>query len=138
MVTSLRRKEDWQKCLSEYITERRHAPFQWGVNDCLAFVAKGVERLTGTDFYKDYSDYNDEASANNMLSRNGGVEGIINACLGQGRADYMKAKRGDVVIVQAPLLMAGLVDDSGQYVMVVSERGMIKLPLRNIIKYWSY
>lgn len=113
-------------------------PFEWGVNDCLAFVAKGVERLSGIDFYQHYSDYTDEQTADEMLNRNNGVEGIITACLGKGRADILKAKRGDVVIVRAPKLMAGLVDDSGQWVMVVSEKGMIKLPLRNIIKYWSY
>lgn len=132
------RKENWPLLLSNYLAERRKMAFEWGVNDCLAFVAKGVERLTGETLYEAFSDYHDEESAKEMLALNGGVQGIISHYLGQGSRDVLYAKRGDVVTVRMPELTAGLVDDTGQRIALVSPEGLIRVPLKNAVKFWSY
>lgn len=114
-------------------------PFEWGVNDCLAFVAKGVSQLTGIDMYGPYSAYYDEATANQMLKENGGAEGIISKSLGHsGSRDIMHAGRGDVVIAKLPLVTAGLVDDTGQHIAFVTEQGLRRVPLKYAWRVWSY
>lgn len=136
MVT---RKENWPILLSEYLTERRKMTMEWGKHDCMAFVAKGVEALTGHDFFKDYSDYNSAESAKTMVDANGGITGIICKCLGHnGSRNILTAKRGDVVIVKTPEVVGGLVDDSGANIVLITAQGLIKLPLQRAWRVWSY
>ncbi len=135
MVT---RFDDWPNRLSQYLQEKQHQPFQWGVNDCMSFTAGAVYRLTGTDFFTDYSDYYDEISAYNMLRENGGVKGIISRCLGAGKLNPLQAQRGDVVVVKIPEMVGGIVDDSGQRIAVVTPQGLTRLPLEKAVRYWSY
>ena len=131
------RYEDWPKRLSNYLAERKNMPFEWGVNDCMAFVAKGVEAITGTDFFPDFSNYTDEISAFEMLSANGGAAGIISKCLGSSTKDIMKANRGDVVLFRMPEITAGIVDDSGQAIALVSKDGLLRLPLSKAYRVWK-
>lgn len=132
------RLPDWPMRLSNYLSERAKMPFSWGDNDCLSFTAKAVEELTGVDFYKDYSDYHDEESAAIMLKNNGGAKGIITACLGEGKRSILSAKRGDVVVVKIPDYTAGIVDDTGQRIALVTPKGLMRIPLKRAIMYWSY
>lgn len=134
----VKRFENWPMLLSEYIKERKKAPFQWGYNDCLMFVSHGVERLTGHNFYEPYSNYTDEAGAKEVLAQNGGVIGIIKTCLGQGTTNILTAKRGDVAIIKLPEITAALVDDTGQSILVITEQGWSKLPLSRASRIWSY
>ena len=136
MVT---RFDDWVPRLSAYIADRQNMDFEWAVHDCMAFVAKCVEALTGTDFFQDFSDYTDEASAKVMLENNGGPFGIINTCLGMGSKDILSAGRGDVVVVDMPEgLTGGIVDDSGQFITLISPEGLRRVPLDQAIRVWSY
>jgi hypothetical protein len=134
----VKRLENWPKLLSHFLAERAKMPFEWGVNDCMAFAAKGVEALTGHDFFSLYSDYTDEASAIEMLRRNGGVSGIITACLGIGTDKVMTARRGDVALVRVDGHTGGLVDDSGQRVALVTKDGLIRVPLSAAVRVWGY
>jgi len=136
MVT---RKDNWPMLLSEYLKERRDMPFQWGIHDCMMFLAYGVERLTGEAFYPPYSNYETEEGAKLMLAQNGGVTGIITTCLGDPHKDFMRARRGDAVIVKMPEIAGGIVDDSGQRIAAVSLKdGLVKLPLSQALRIWSY
>ena len=132
------RLDDWPSRLSAYLRERKKMPFQWHVNDCMSFTAKAVEALTGIDYFSHYSDYHDEETARQMLAKNGGVVGIITKCLGKGSREVAKASRGDVVIVKAPEVLAGIVDDSGQRIVGIGETGFIYMPLKKAWRYWSY
>lgn len=113
-------------------------PFEWGGQDCMAFAAKGVEALTGHDFFAQYSDYTDEESAEEMLARNRGVIGIITACLGTSSDMILTAKRGDVVIVAMPEITAGIVDDTGQRIALVQRDGLVRVPLMSAMRVWGY
>lgn len=134
----VKRLENWPIKLSHFLRARREMPFAWGTNDCMAFVSGCVKELTGTDYFPDYSDYEDEESANSMLFTNGGVDGIVTACLGGGHDKWKMAQRGDVALVNLPYPMGGIVDDSGQKIAVVTEGGMIRVPLSKAQKIWSY
>lgn len=132
------RLDGWQKLLSDYLAERRNMPFEWGKQDCMAFVAKGVEALTGHDFFTEYSDYHDEESAAALLARNRGVAGIIIACLGESSKNILEATRGDVVLVNTPELSGGIVDDSGRHIALVNRQGLIRVPLSAAVRVWGY
>lgn len=135
MVT---RKENWPSLLSGYLQEHRRKPFSWAENDCMSFVSKCVERLTGHDFLKDYPAYHDEESAKAVLEEHGGIVEIITACLGRGHRNILQAKRGDVVIVKTPEIAGGVVDDSGQSISLLSKEGLTTYPLKRAWRVWSY
>lgn len=133
------RKENWSALLSEYLTERRLMPFEWGKNDCMAFVSECVKKLTGHDFFPGFSDYHDEASAKLLLKKHGGPEGIIAQCLGHsGSRNLLEASRGDVVIAKMPEITGGIVDDSGRFFCAVTPIGLHRLPLTDAWRFWSY
>lgn len=138
MVEPIKRKDDWPVLLSNFLADRGKMPFEWGKNDCMAFACAAVRELTGRDFFPGFSDYHDEKSASALLERSGGVGGIIRACLGHGERNILKAKRGDVVIVKIPEKTAGIVDDSGQRIAVVTKDGLTRLPLSKAYRFWSY
>lgn len=134
----VKRVETWPRELSDYLSERKKIPFEWGKNDCLLFVAYGVARLTGKIFYKEYEGYNDEAGALDVLKLHGGVEGIINKHLGPGNRNVLTARRGDVGVAKMPEITAGLIDDSGQFLVVVTPAGIRRVPLAKVWRVWSY
>jgi hypothetical protein len=39
----------WEEALVNYITTKRHEPFEYGVNDCCLFAAGAVEAITTED-----------------------------------------------------------------------------------------
>ncbi|GAB3282694.1 hypothetical protein GCM10027347_59080 [Larkinella harenae] len=132
------RRDNWPMLYSQYLRERMKMPFQWGVNDCMNFVAKGVEAITGEDFFTPFIGYDTEETAQEKLDVHGGVIGIISAVLGPGHRQSMQARRGDVVIVKMPDITGGLVDDSGNRIALVTKNGLIRVPLSAAWRIWSY
>jgi hypothetical protein len=55
------RYDDWAVRLSLIIKARRHEPFAWGSNDCMAWAADCVEAQTGIDTLADYRGQYDSA-----------------------------------------------------------------------------
>lgn len=133
------RLEGWEKRYSKFLMERKSMSFTWGSHDCMQFVSHGVEAITGVNFYAPYSNYKTEKGAKGVLKTNGGIIGIIDKCLGKSHGNYMKAKRGDVVIVRIPEIVGGLVSDCGQKIVALSaEKGFVHLPLDRAYRVWSY
>lgn len=143
MVT---RRHGWPIFLSNYLHERMSMPFEWGKNDCMAFVSNAVYALTLHDFFPEFSNYKDQESAVEMLKANGGPAGIISKCLGhKGSNNMLMAGRGDVVIAKLPdietgelVITGGIVDDSGRFFRVAQPGGLIRYPLSSALRYWSY
>lgn len=131
------RFEDWPKRLSDYLSVHKKTPFKWGEHDCILFAAKGYEAITGIDYYSQYLPYSTEEEAKEILKSNGGFAEIIGKSLGPGHRNILKAKRGDPVLLKIPNFTCGLVDDSGQFVAVPSEGGLVKYPLSQAWRIWS-
>jgi len=72
-----------------------------------------------------------------VIEANGGPQAIISQCLGVASKDILKAKRGDVVLVKIPELTGGIVDDTGQFVALVSQQGLLKLPISRAWRTWK-
>jgi hypothetical protein len=126
------------------LRDQKDQPFQWGVNDCLMFPANVVKALTGDfdpgeGFRGTYSSY-EESQA--ILAANGGIVDFITARLGiAGTRDYLKAQRGDVVIMKTPYgIMGGVVDDSGMRIAVPmsDQNTIVRFPLEKAWRVWSY
>lgn len=132
------RFENWPLLLSNYISEKRKEPFAWGSNDCLLFIAKAFERLTGTNIYEEYLGYTTEEGAKEILNANNGVQGILTKHFGGGHRDILSAKRGDIALLKLPEFTAGLIDDSGRYALVVSPQGLLRKKIENVWRIWSY
>lgn len=134
----VKRLEDWPKRLSSFLDERRDMPFEWGKNDCLTFLAKGAESMTGNDYYSKYAGYNSEDGANEKLKEHGGIVKIIESYFGAGIRNPLKAHRGDIALIKAPEITAGIVDDSGRYVAVVTKEGLRRFPLEKAWRIWRF
>lgn len=132
------RLENWPLLLSNYLRSRKDMPFAWGSNDCMAFAAYGIEAITGEQLFGDYAGYTTEAEADALLQANDGVEGILTAVMGQPSGIIKMAKRGDIVLINAPSPTAGIVDDSGQRVALVTKNGLVRHPLVKASKFWGY
>lgn len=131
------RLDDWEKRFSSFLEEKKSVSFCWGKHDCMSFVAGAVFSITGKDFFRFYCNYHDEDSAKSMLVKNGGNIGIINACLGSGHRNILRARRGDVVVVKMPEIMGGVVDDSGQKIALVTKDGLTRVPLAKAWRIWN-
>lgn len=45
----MKRKDDWEYRLHAILQEKKHQPFEWGVNDCALFASDIMEALSGVD-----------------------------------------------------------------------------------------
>lgn len=143
---ALVRKDNWDtKDLHDFFLNRERVPFQWGANDCCIFVADAILSFTGTDIAVDFrSKYNDKDGAfATIKSVTGGnsVEDAAEYCavkFGLPELTHpLMAQRGDLVVVKnGQDLIAGIVHLNGRQVVVVSEAGLLRAPIRTIKRAW--
>lgn len=99
---SLKRFDDWPERLHEFLKGRSGAPFSWGRNDCVLFVADAVEVITGVDLAADFRDSYDSAFGAARIMR----EEFDSVSVDQIAAQFLpwcptnRAGRGDVVAVE--------------------------------------
>lgn len=99
------RRQDWPSRLFAFIEERRHAPFEWGRQDCCLFVCDGILTITGLDpaakIYR--GKYHDKLGAARLLKKHGGVEAVAEkVCAELGFVELPHpalAQRGDVAVL---------------------------------------
>lgn len=133
------RLENWPILFSQYIQERKEMPFAWGSNDCMAFIAYGVGRLTGQDFFSKYSGYTNRESAEAIIESFGGMVQILDDELGPHHTNFRKAGRADVILTkEGKQMIAGMVDENAEKILCISDRGLVKVPLNEALMIWSY
>lgn len=149
---SLRRAHYWDtRAFHNFLITRRQMPFVWGQNDCALFAADGILAITGVDIALEFRDrYSDETGALQAIRDICGGATVTDAAAycaqKHGLIELAKplfAKRGDLVIVRNNSTgfgseIAGLVHLNGKHVVSVSERGLLRLPISNIVRSWSY
>lgn len=133
----MKRLENWDKLLSDYLTAMRFTPFKWGENDCVLFAVKGVEAMTGVNTYQEYLGYKSKTGALRIIRDGGGIDAIVSKHFGPGHRNVMKAKRGDLVLIKDTDMRLGLVDDSGQFALVPADNGLVKEKLSKVWRVWS-
>lgn len=86
--------------LASYLAEVNKRPHEWGVFDCALFCAEWVRRVRGTDPAEGLrGSYADEAGAQEILARFGGMAGLATHFLGEP-CPLLHARQGDVVLFQ--------------------------------------
>ena len=127
------RISNWETALSEYINVMRHAPFEYGVNDCCMFAAGAVEAMTGVDAMAEFrGKYDSALSAAKALRDigNGSLEATIDAKFPE--VVISQAKRGDIALFDDSL---GIV--SGSFAWFVSDDGLERVQRADWQKTWS-
>lgn len=138
MVGAPTRLENWPMGLSAWLDSCRSRAFAWGECDCILFVAKAIEAMSGVNLYDTHIDYDDEAGARQTLKAHGGLEAIISAHLGAPHTARRRARRGDVALMYLPEATAGIVDDSGIKIACMGPSGLRRMPLEYGRKFWSW
>jgi hypothetical protein len=135
------RLENWHMRFSEFLRQSKDIPFEWGKNDCICFVAKAVESITGKDYLNSLDDwYSTKDGAYSFLNTHfdGQIENVFLIYLGNPKENVRFAHRGDVVLVQYNgELVGGLIDDSGRKIVCTGLKGLVRLPKSHALKYWS-
>lgn len=122
------RLEGWEMRISQYIKENENTPFEWGKNDCVLFIGKAVEIITGANYYSQFN-YSTKEEAEKIIKENNGIQGLLTKYIGKPHNNYKFACRGDIVLMRLPDITCGVVDDSGMKIACLSEKGLVRLPL---------
>lgn len=127
------RISNWETALSEYINVMRHAPFEYGVNDCCMFAAGAVEAMTGIDAMAEFRGKYDSALSAAKALRDIG-KGSLEATIDDKFPEVVisQAKRGDIALFDDSL---GIV--SGSFAWFVSDDGLERVQRADWQKTWS-
>jgi hypothetical protein len=141
-----RRHDGWATALHHAIERKKTAAFQWGEHDCCTFVCDHILDATGVDCYAEFrGQYNDQNSAFAAIQRITGGETVEDV------ADYIcpkfglleikvtHAQRGDILLYRQgassePIL--GIVNLCGQQGLFASDRGMLRIRVRQCSRAW--
>jgi cell wall-associated NlpC family hydrolase len=142
----MRRKHSWPEDLHAFIEARKSEPFAWGKNDCCIFAADAILAMTGIDVAADYrgKSYSDEAGAFAELHQVTGGATVEDAAVYAAGKYGLKslpsplfAQRGDLVLFNGDAGLAlGIVHLNGRHALVVSTKGLARVPVKNCLKAW--
>lgn len=134
------RFDDWPEVLDSVIESARHKLFSWGHHDCCLFAADAVLAMTGTDPAKSLrGEYETLRGALRIIDANGGMELMCDRlalAADMHRVAINSAKRGDIVLVENPLMDAlGVV--LGNVVACAGQDGIVFVQRSAIKKVWA-
>ena len=144
---SLTRKEHWDtRALHDFLLSRADAPFVWGQHDCALFAADAIGAMTGVDIAEEFrGKYSDESGAKatiRSIARGSTVAEAAAYCARKhGLAEWpfpLFARRGDLVVVRNAdgSVIAGIVHLNGRHVVAAGEKGLLRLPMRSVLRAW--
>ena len=141
----MKRYEDWELLLHNFVEARVGEPFTWGANDCALFVCDGVAAMTGSDMAAEFrGQYTDEATAQAAMQRIAGGATIEDVAVyvthKEGLAELPNvrfAQRGDIVLFDSAIGPAlGLVYLDGVHAVFVGEAGLRKMAVLDCRRAW--
>lgn len=129
------RRPDWRLQFDALISQRMHAPFAWGVNDCALFAADCVAAVTGQDPAPHLRGHRTARQALRTIRDHGGLFGIASRALG-APAGVHNAAEGDVLLVGMGKRTAlGVMLDGGMLVGP-GTGGLCSAPLTDALCAW--
>jgi len=120
------------------LLEFANEPFEWGKNDCIAFTARIIERVThinpmhilGTTY-----EYDTEEGAQEIIDRHGDMEGLMIHALGKPCHKW-ELNAGSPILANIPLVG----DIAGMWLsntaIVKSKNGVVEIGMRHIKVGW--
>jgi hypothetical protein len=139
----IKRHHNWNVKLAEFITERAHAPFIWGQNDCCWFANDAVLAMSGVDIAAKFRGKYDSKEAAYKIVKDyakGGVVEFADKLLrehGVKEVELNFATGGDVVLVDGDYGdTLGIVELNGREVLATGLNGLMRLPRAQWKKAW--
>lgn len=126
------RVSNWPAKLQTLVENRRRAPFQWGVNDCLLWPADVAYALTGEDPALEFrGTYDSALSAMRIVKGAGGIGKLISQQLRRIPTSVRLAQRGDVLLYNQDGRLCGGVclGDTGAF---LSKSGLTFIPMKHV------
>ncbi len=116
---SLTRFKEWAAYLDTFIHARSKTPFAYATNDCCLFAADAIKEITGTDIAASFrGTYTDEASANAVITANGGTVATLVASLAtqfsMASVPPLTAQSGDLVALNGGAVRDAYADASSR------------------------
>lgn len=137
------RYSDWQTRAANFIITHREKPFAWGEHDCALFACNFIQAITGTDPAVAFrGKYDDKRSAYVALKNfaGGGLAATVEKICAELRYPENALnfhQRGDVALCdQCGEDALGIIDLSGQSVIIAGEQGVVALPLSCVKRTW--
>lgn len=136
----MKRREDWEQRLNDYLAGQHGQTFEWGKADCALFVAGAVQAMTGKDFARGFRrKYRDEQGAAAVLEAAGArnLSEFVEQRL--TRKPKAMAQRGDVAMVKGGHLAIVF----GEVTLGIGEdpatgrAGLIRIPRSDWRKAWG-
>jgi len=124
---------DRKKRVIQALNAWKRREFTYGDADCCQFVSYVVNHLSGKDYAKDF-EYYSEKDALKLINEFGGLKGLITNILGQPSENL---DDGDPVINNFPVSGETMGIKLGEFVICLTEKGMIKLPNKHQVCGWS-
>jgi len=130
------RLNNWQSKLGALITERMHAPFAWGSQDCVLLGADVKLAVTGEDPAAAWrGTYKDALGAARVLAALGGMEGLAAKFLGEAVPVAM-AQPADVGLLPTDEGRECFAVCMGDRWLVPGENGLIWVDSCQLKKAW--
>ena len=129
----MKRHNNWESSLSQYIDECRDKPFEYGVHDCCMFASGAVLAMTGEDPMVEFrGKYKSQATSVRALKEigQGNLEATIDHKFPVIEVGF--AQRGDLAFYDNAI---GVVSDG--YAWFVSDDGLERVERSRWIKAWS-
>jgi hypothetical protein len=135
------RRPDWQPRLLNYVeTARLEREFTWDANNCIMFVAGGIDAICEDTEYVQMLSFiaplcTNEAKTSEYVTERGGLKRAISEFLGKD-IPWGSARAGDVVLIHdgGGQEVAGLC--VGAQVVCATTRGVIPFRLSRAIAAW--
>jgi hypothetical protein len=128
---------NWPTLLAAFLKHRQSQPFCWGKNDCCLFAADAIQVITGVDHASEFRGrYTTAIGAKRALIRygKGDIKHTFNAKFGKPIGG-LNASRGDISLVN--INGEDIVGVVFGNIYVVSEPGLLQLPLSQALGIWS-
>lgn len=117
--------------IHDYLTQHLETPFEWGVNDCVTFVAHWLEACTGVDHLEGLPVWTSEEEAQAAIEQLGGIEKVLDEKF--KRINSHLARDGDIGMVDGRAVLF-----SGSKVVSPSFSGLIYVNRTKASCAWSY
>ena len=136
MTSHSKRLPDWRLRFDALITERLHAPFAWGTNDCALFAADNVLALTGVDPAFGMRGRTSARQAARTMRQRGDLATLVDLNLGASCAPG-SAVQGDVVMVPMGGRLALGVCLNAESAVGPGARGLLQTSMANAVCAWK-
>jgi hypothetical protein len=135
---------DWPIRLEAFLTRHWTDSFTYGTRDCCLFPCSAIEVMTGTDPAATFrGSYTTRAGALQAMREYCGSPSVrrlaerVTEAFGMPSVPALRLGRGDLALIKRPRdYSLGIVNLTGQQIVVAGWSGLERIPLAGAIKGW--